>query len=149
MFPIKAESPNVSTLAEALRAPLLRVSRRLRQEAQKVGLSAHDALILSHIKRNPGMGVSELAEFDQISRPTMSGHIKRLEAAGWLSRAGHAGDGRRSGLRVTPTGVRKLDMLMRHRNDWLVERLLRLAPAEREQLWEAAPALLKLVALDA
>jgi hypothetical protein len=50
---------------------------------------------------------------------------------------------------VTPTGVRKLDMLMRHRNDWLVERLLRLAPAEREQLWEAAPALLKLVALDA
>ena len=51
-----ASSPkteDVSALAEALRGPLLRVSRKLRQEAQKVGLSVQDALILGYIKKNP------------------------------------------------------------------------------------------------
>ena len=144
-----AEPLDVSALAEALRAPLLRVSRKLRQEAQKVGLSAQDALILGYIKKNPRAGVSELADFDQISRPTMSSHVKRLEAAGWLSRTGHAEDGRRSGLTLTAAGARKIEALQRHRNDWLAARLVRLTPAERERLAQAAEPLLKLVSLDA
>ena len=61
---------DVSALAEALRGPLLRVSRRLRAEAQKVGLSAQDAIVLGYIKKNPGAGVSAVAEFEQVSRPT-------------------------------------------------------------------------------
>ena len=144
-----AGSLDVSALAESLRGPLLRVSRKLRQEAQKVGLSAQDALILGYIKKNPGVGVSELAEFDQISRPTMSGHVKRLEACGWLSRTDHAKDGRRSGLTLTAAGARKIEMLQRHRNDWLAARLVRLSPAERDALMAAAAPLLKLVSLDA
>jgi DNA-binding MarR family transcriptional regulator len=143
------ETLDVSVLAESLRGPLLRVSRKLRQEAQKVGLSAQDALILGHIKKNPGVGVSELAEFDQISRPTMSSHVKRLEASGWLSRTDHADDGRRSGLTLTLAGLRKIEMLRRHRNDWLAARLVRLSPSEREALMAAAAPLLKLVSLVA
>lgn len=144
-----AEPLDVSALAEALRGPLLRVSRKLRQEAQKVGLSAQDALILGYIRKNPGVGVSDLAEFDQISRPTMSSHVKRLEAAGWLRRTEHAEDGRRSGLTLTPAGLRKIEALQRHRNDWLAARLVRLSPAERERLAQAAAPLLKLVSLEA
>ena len=144
-----AEPLDVSTLAETLRAPLLRVSRKLRQEAQKVGLSAQDALILGYVRKNPGVGVSALADFDQISRPTMSSHVKRLEAAAWLSRTDNAEDGRRSGLTLTPAGLRKIETLQRHRNDWLAARLVRLTPAERERLAEAAAPLLKLVSLDA
>ncbi len=146
MSPPKTE--DVSALAEALRGPLLRVSRKLRLEAQKVGLSAQDAVILGYIKKNPGVGVSALADFDQISRPSMSSHLKRLEAAGWLSRTDNAEDGRRSGLRLTPAGLRKIEALQRHRNDWLAARLVRLSPEERERLAEAAAPLLKLVSLD-
>ena len=144
-----AEPVDVSALAEALRAPLLRVSRKLRHEAQKVGLSAQDALILGYIRKNPGVGVSALADFDQISRPTMSGHVKRLEAAGWLSRTGNAQDARRSGLTLTAAGVRKIETLQRHRNDWLAARLVRLTPTERDSLLAAAEPLLKLVSLEA
>jgi DNA-binding MarR family transcriptional regulator len=144
-----AELPDVSALAEALRGPLLRVSRKLRQEAQKVGLSAQDAVILGYLKKNPGAGVSELADFEQISRPTMSSHVKRLAAAGWVTRTDDAEDGRRQGLTVTAAGRRKLETLQRHRNDWLAARLVRLTPAERERLAEAATPLLKLVSLDA
>jgi DNA-binding MarR family transcriptional regulator len=131
-------------LAEALRSPLLRVSRRLRQAGLKAGLSPQETLILGYLKKNPGVGVSELADFEQVSRPTMSGYVKRLEAAGWIARSGHAEDGRRQGLTVTPLGLRQHAAAQRHRNDWLAERLSRLSPQERARLAEAAAPLLKL-----
>ena len=145
--------PQTSTepdlLADALRPLLLRLSRRLRQEAQKAGVSALDALILGQIHRNPGVGVCQLADAERLSRPTMSSHVKRLEAAGWVARADHADDGRRSGLAVTPTGEARLQEIRRLRNDWLSSRLTQLAPDERDQIAQAAPVLLKLLSLDA
>lgn len=136
-------------LADALRPLLLRLSRRLRQEAQKAGVSALDAMLLMHIHRNPGIGVCDLADAERLSRPTMSGHVKRLEAAGWVARADHAEDGRRSGLAVTPPGEARLEEIRKLRNDWLSSRLTQLADAERQQIAQAAPALLKLLSLDA
>ncbi len=136
-------------LAETLRPALLRVTRRLRQEAQKVGVSALEALILGQIKRNAGIGVCDLADAEQISRPTMSGHVKRLEAAGWVVRAGHAQDGRRSGLAVTPAGEARLDDIRRLRNDWLSARLAKLPPADRDRLAAAALPLLQLLSVEA
>jgi DNA-binding MarR family transcriptional regulator len=148
MPPVAAEAIDISTLADALRGPLIRASRRLRREAQKVGLSAHDAILLGHIQRHPGCGVSELADFDEISRPTMSSHVKRLETQGWIRRADDAEDGRRSGLFLTPPGARKLETLRRLRNDWLATRLARLNPDEQHALAAAAAPLRKLVSID-
>jgi DNA-binding MarR family transcriptional regulator len=137
---------DVIDLAEALRPAILRVSRRLRQEAQKAGLSAQDALLLGHIRKNPGVGVSALAESERTSKPTMSAHIKRLEATGLIARAGNAEDGRRSGLTVTAAGTRKLEIIRRERNDWLAARLARLTDAERASVQAACAPLLRLVA---
>jgi DNA-binding MarR family transcriptional regulator len=147
-MPAALADPEIFALAEALRGPLLRASRKLRHEGQKAGLSAQDALILGYLKKNPGAGVSVLADFEQISRPTMSSHVKRLEAAGWIVRADDAADGRRQGLTVTPAGARKHEAIQRHRNDWLAARLLRLTPDERERLGEAAGPLLKLASAE-
>lgn len=135
---------DVVALAEALRPVVLRVSRRLRQEAQKAGLSAQDALLLGHIRKTPGVGVSALADAERISRPTMSAHVKRLEAAGLVARSSHAEDGRRSGLSITAAGERKLEAIRRQRNDWLAARLARLAPEDRDLLDRAAGALQRL-----
>ena len=49
--------PETLALADSLRAPLLRAARRLRQEAQRAGSSARDALILGYIRRRPGVGL--------------------------------------------------------------------------------------------
>lgn len=138
-------SAETLALADNLRAPLLRVARRLRQEAQRAGSSALDALILGHIRRHPGVGVSELAQAEQISRPSMSGHVKRLEAAGWVSRIDDANDGRRSGLRITPQGEAQVDAVRQRRNDWLADRLARLSPDDRAALAAAGAPLLKLL----
>lgn len=142
------DSPEPTKLAEALRPALLRVSRRLRQEAQRAGVSALDALILGQIMRIPGVGVCDLADAEQLSRPTMSSHVKRLEAAGWVARAEHADDGRRSGLAVTPAGARQLEAIRQHRNDWLAARIAKLDSAAREDLDAAIAPLLQLLALE-
>lgn len=136
---------DVIALADALRPAVLHVSRRLRQEAQKAGLSAQDALLLGHIRKNPGIGVSALADSEHTSRPTMSAHVKRLEADGLIARRGHAEDGRRSGLSITPAGERKLDIIRRQRNDWLAARLSRLSQDDQALLASAAGALRRLV----
>jgi DNA-binding MarR family transcriptional regulator len=135
-------------LADSLRAPLLRVSRRLRQEAQKAGASALDALVLGQIKRSPGIGVSELADAEQMSRPSMSGHVKRLENAGWIVRDQSMEDGRRSGFQVTPQGAAQLDAVRQRRNDWLAVRLAELSPASRAALAAAQEPLLELLSIE-
>ena len=133
-----APRPAVAGLAQALR-----------QAGLKSGLSPQETLILGYLKKNPGAGVSELADFEQISRPTMSSHIKRLEAAGWIARADHADDGRRQGLTVTPAGVRQHAAAQRRRNAWRAARLSSLTPQERARLSEAAAPLLKLTSAEA
>jgi DNA-binding MarR family transcriptional regulator len=143
-----APSLDLQTLAEALRPALLKVSRRLRQESAKAGVSAQDAMLIGYILKNPGVGVSALAEAEQTSKPTMSSHVKRLEAAGWITRRGHDEDGRRTGLEVTPAGLRQIEAVRRRRNDWLAARLKRLSEAERERLAAAAEPLLKLMSLE-
>lgn len=144
-----AEPREIVALADALRPALLRLSRRLRQESGKAGLSAQDAVLLGIVKKQPGIGVSGLADAEQTSRPTMSGHVKRLEAAGLLARDEDAEDGRRSGLRITAAGGRKLDQIRAQRNDWLARRLARLDPAERERLTAAIEPLLQLSRVEA
>jgi DNA-binding MarR family transcriptional regulator len=137
-----------TTLADAMRPALLRISRRLRLEAHKAGLSVLDALILGAVKKNPGVGVSALAEAEQTSKPTMSAHIMRLAAAGLLERRGDATDRRRAGLAVTAAGLRKLEAIRRQRNDWLAARLAKLTPAERDALAAAVEPLLRLTTVE-
>jgi DNA-binding MarR family transcriptional regulator len=138
----------IVALADTLRPALLRLSRRLRTEGQRTGLSAQDAVLLGLVKVYPGIGVSGLAEAEQTSRPTMSGHVKRLEAEGLIARMEDAADGRRSGLTLTPAGKRKLEQIRAARNDWIARRLAKLEPAEREQIAAAAAALYKLASVD-
>jgi DNA-binding MarR family transcriptional regulator len=78
----------------------------------------------------------------------MSGHVKRLEAAGWIVRREDAADGRRSGLQVTPAGARQIEAIRKRRNDWLAARLAKLTPDERDRLAAAAAPLLKLVSVE-
>ena len=129
---------DVSALADALRPAILRISRQLRREAQPLGLTPLDATLLTAVSKREGVGVSELAELEQTSRPTMSAHVKRLEAAGWLKRLPPPSDDkRRFGLAITATGRRSLDAVRRRRNDWLEARLAALDSTQRAALEHA------------
>lgn len=122
------ERDDIGRLAEGLRPVLLKVSRKLRREAQMAGVSALDAQLLAVIQKWPGIGAAELADREQMTRPSMSGHVKRLGAAGWISRDVGLEDGRRVGLTLTPAGIAALDAIRARRNDWLARRLAALGP---------------------
>ncbi|MGE3141846.1 MAG: MarR family winged helix-turn-helix transcriptional regulator [Hyphomonadaceae bacterium] len=133
-----------AALAGRLRPALLRVSRQVRREAQRLGVSALDAQLLAMIAKEEGAGVSALARSEQMSAPTMSAHVRRLEAAGWIARRALRGDRRRIGLAITPAGRQALEDIRRLRSDWLAERLAGLSAAEIEALRAALPALERL-----
>jgi DNA-binding MarR family transcriptional regulator len=132
-------------LADELRPALLRTARRLRLEALKAGVSALDAQLLTVIGKQPGIGASELAEREQMTRPSMSSHLKRLEAAGWIVRDKAASaDRRRVGITLTAAGGEALDAIRRRRNDWLAARLKDLPSEARAALTLAAGPLRRL-----
>jgi len=136
---------DILPLADALRPALLKASRALRREALRAGVSALDAQLLGAVKKHAGIGVSDLAEREQMTRASMSGHVKRLEASGWIARtAADAEDRRRFGLTLTPAGGKALDAIRRRRNDWLAARLAKLTDAERAALAAAAAPLVRL-----
>jgi len=143
--PTAAARNDILPLADALRPALLKVSRSLRREAQRAGVSALDAQLLGAVKKRAGIGVSELAEREQMSTASMSGHVKRLQQAGWIAKAAaNADDRRRVGLTITPKGSRALEAIRRRRNDWLAARLAKLSPVERAALAAAAGPLVRL-----
>jgi DNA-binding MarR family transcriptional regulator len=140
---------DVTHLADGLRPVLLRLGRQLRRQSQVLGLSPLDAMLLGHVRKNEGLGVSELADLEQMSRPSMSVHVKRLEAAGWIARMAETGeDKRRVRLALTPAGAKALDAIRRRRNDWLANKLAGLTPADRATLAAALQPLEQLIAGD-
>ena len=132
------------TIANRLRPVLLRLARELRREIHSLGVTGGQVSLLVAIKQQPGITASELAERERVSAPGMSGHLVRLEAARLIERT-RAADRRRIGLFLTPEGEKVLKSVRKKRTAWLVERLERLEPEERERIEGAIDALEKLL----
>jgi DNA-binding MarR family transcriptional regulator len=142
MIPATNES---AALANRLRPVLLRISRELRREIHSLGVTGGQVSLLAAIKHNPGITATELAERERVSAPGMSGHLVRLEAAKLIERT-RATDRRRIGLFLTAEGDKVLKSVRKKRTAWLVERLERLEPEERENIERSIDALEKLLA---
>jgi DNA-binding MarR family transcriptional regulator len=80
---------------------LERVSKRM--EA-RLGLTIPQRMSLLLIGRQPGIVASELAAVLHLHRGTLSGVLRRLEAAGYIARTVDASDARRAGLTLTAAG---------------------------------------------
>ena len=80
---------------------LERVSKRMES---RIGLTIPQRLALLLIGRNPGILASELASVLHLHRGTLSGVVRRLEAAGYVTRTVDARDARRAGLTLTAAG---------------------------------------------
>ena len=132
------------TIAGRLRPVLLRLARELRREIHSLGVTGGQVSLLASIKHNPGITATELAEHERVSAPGMSGHLVRLEAAKLIERT-RATDRRRIGLFLTPEGDKVLKSVKKKRTAWLVERLERLEPDEREDIERSIDALEKLL----
>ena len=132
------------TTANRLRPVLLRLARELRREIHSLGVTGGQVSLLAAIKHNPGITATALAERERVSGAGMSGHLVRLEAAKLIERT-RATDRRRIGLFLTPEGEKVMKSVRKKRTAWLVERLERLEPEERETVERSIDALEKLL----
>jgi DNA-binding MarR family transcriptional regulator len=124
-------------LAGHLRHTIVRVSRRLRQEAGGE-LSPSLTAALSTVERHGPLTPSELASREGIQRPTATRVLARLKEEGLIERTADLYDRRSSLVAVTAKGSELLAELRTRKTAFLAARLETLEPEERATLEQAA-----------
>jgi DNA-binding MarR family transcriptional regulator len=122
-------APDTAAVADRLRPVLLKLSRELRREIHSLGVTGGQVSLMAVIRREPGIGVRELATRERMSAAGMSKYVAKLEAAGLIARR-PVEDRRRVGLALTPEGTRVLRSVRSRRTAWLASRLRGLPPTE-------------------
>ena len=132
-----------ASLPSQLRLVVMRLARRLRQEA--VGaITASQLSALSTVEWRGPLSLGELADVERIAPPSMTRIAARLEERGWVERTVDPADRRVARLAITDEG-RSLLMETRTRRDaYLARRLRALTAEEREILAQALPLLERL-----
>jgi DNA-binding MarR family transcriptional regulator len=133
-------------LASRLRVAVVRLNRKLRQQAL-AGLSPAQASALGTVNRlaNPTLG--ELAAAEQVQPPTVTRLVASLESAGLVARETDDVDRRVVRVKITAEGRRNLQRIRSLKNAYLNRRLAALDPAE-QQLAEAMTSLLEHLVAD-
>jgi DNA-binding MarR family transcriptional regulator len=122
-------APDTAAVADRLRPVLLKLSRELRREIHSLGVTGGQVSLMAVIRREPGIGVRELAARERMSAAGMSKYVAKLGAAGLIARS-PVEDRRRVGLALTPEGRRVLRSVRSRRTAWLASRLRGLSPLE-------------------
>jgi DNA-binding MarR family transcriptional regulator len=131
-------------LAARLRLAVLRLARRLRQQAE-VDVTPSMQSVLSTLERVGPATFGELAELERVRPPTITRIVARLEGDGLVKRETDNRDRRVSYVRLTREG-RQLMRRTRSRKDlFLVERLARLDEDHLTALENAVEALERLL----
>jgi DNA-binding MarR family transcriptional regulator len=131
---------HANDLAHQLQRLVLRLNRELRAHNAGAGASNADAMLLAEVRHSPGLGVSELAAIENVSRSVMSERVKRLELAG-LVVSDPGADRRRVALTITEAGRDLLEHITARRRAWMAERLTVLSPEERQAVQVAVTSL--------
>lgn len=145
---LPAMSPaSPSQLGSQLRLVVLRLSRRLRQQA--VGDATPSQLsALSTVAKYGELTLGELATIERIAPPSMTRIAARLEERGWLERRVDATDRRVARVAVNQAGRDLLDETRNRRDAFLAARLQGFSREEREVLQRAVPLLERLASED-
>ncbi|MEO7369340.1 MAG: MarR family transcriptional regulator [Ilumatobacteraceae bacterium] len=131
-------------LANALRPTITRLARRLRQQ-DHTGLGPTMTAALGSINKHGGLTHGELAAIEQVSPPTITAVVGKLESLGLVTRETGTEDRRVTRIRMTPAGIDQLDEVRNRRTSWLAFQLNALNDDERRRLADAAGVLAKLV----
>ncbi|MDT5108823.1 MAG: hypothetical protein QOE20_713 [Mycobacterium sp.] len=132
--------PSPPTTDTALAAELLYTVARINRLATQrinVKLPFAQARLLSAIEDQGTARISDLAELDHCSQPTMTTQVRKLEDAGLVSRATDPSDARAVLITITPTGVAMLTQIRAARNAVIDPYLDRLGESDRQTLVDA------------
>lgn len=117
---------------------------RLREHLVDQGTSVPQARVLRELRERGPSRITELAAAMQVSQPTMTAQVQRLEQQHLVERAADAADGRAVLVTLTGAGRDTLAAIVRSRTALLQQGLAGLEPADRAAITAAIPALQRL-----
>ena len=135
----------VQKLAERLGAATARLQVLLRRELIRAEITLSQARTLGTLRRLGPKRLTELALIEQVSQPTMSALVARMQGQGLVTRGMDGNDRRTAFISITPGGEQLLESIMRLRTRLLSAQLSRLEETERAALFASLPALERLV----
>jgi DNA-binding MarR family transcriptional regulator len=103
---------------------VVQAARLVRAVRRRMGHPA-GIRILAVLEELGPLGVTALAEADRSSQPTISGAVRQLVDAGWVTKEPDPSDARRSLVRLTPVGRQRLADARRDNGASVAERLAR------------------------
>jgi len=111
---------------------LMSVITSVAPKISALGLETKELFVLSEIDDHPHP--AELAETLCMPKPSVTVHLKQLEAAGFMRREIDPSDLRRHGLKLTPAGRKAMSRGLAKLSEAFGARLARLSPSERTEL---------------
>jgi DNA-binding MarR family transcriptional regulator len=121
-----------------LRMAVFRLARRLRAQKADDGLSDGQFAVLAALHRKGAHTLTELAERERVSAPSMNRTVNCLEEREYLVREQDDDDRRKSNIRLTELGTSVVAATISKRDAWLSERLRELGREDREIVARAA-----------
>lgn len=146
---VSTSSQPVAETAARLRLAVVRTARRLRQDAYEAEgdgvLSPTLTAALATVERFGPLTPSELAQREQVRRPTATRIVANLVELGLATRTPDPVDGRAWLVATTVQGRALLKRLRKRKNAYLAKRMRDLDPDEVETLERAAGILERLL----
>lgn len=128
----------LATEAVNLRIGTFKLARRLRAQRAIDTMSDGQYAVLVTLKLRGPHTLSELAERERVSAPSMNRTVNCLEESGYLERTPDTEDRRKVNLTLTDEGLTVVAETTRRRDEWLEEVLISLTPEQRKTLADAA-----------
>lgn len=131
----------MATIAEQgaeLRMATFRLSRRLRAQKADQGLSDAQFAVLGVLYRHDALTLTELAEQERVSAPSMNRTVNCLEESGYIERVADDLDRRKANITLTASGRDVVKATISQRDAWLTTRLRELSKDDRAVLARAA-----------
>jgi len=126
------------TIADRLHSAAIHLLRRLRVEDKAMGLTAPRASALSVLVFRGPLTMSQLAEAEQVRRPTITRLVDGLERRGLVRRVSDAEDGRVQLVEATAAGKRLLHKGRSRRVDRVMNDIGHLPVEDQQVLARAA-----------
>ena len=133
-----SRQPPARTIADRLHSAAIHLLRRLRVLDKAMGLTAPRASALSVLVFRGPLTMSQLAEAEQVRRPTITRLVDGLERRGLVRRVSHAGDGRVQLVEATAAGRRLLQKGRARRVERLMGGIVQLDGEDQRVLARAA-----------
>ena len=129
-------APSGTDLAPRLRLAVMRLARRLRQQADGP-LTPSQTSAMHSIERLESVTLGDLAAAERVQPPSMTRIVASLEEAAYVAREVDPGDRRIARVRLTAEGRRLLERGRTRKTAYLATRLRDLEAGDAEALERA------------